>query len=57
MMKIAPPPTPPAPASRPEPPRLQSRELFGSRNEILIEHQGETYRLRLTRNDKLILTK
>lgn len=57
MMKIAPPPTPPAPASRPELPRLQSRELFGSRNEILIEHQGETYRLRLTRNDKLILTK
>ncbi len=57
MIKTDPPPSPPAPVSRPDPLRLQSRELFGSRNEILIEHQGETYRLRLTRNDKLILTK
>lgn len=31
--------------------------LFQGRQEILIAHGDETYRLRLTRNDKLILTK
>jgi hemin uptake protein HemP len=31
--------------------------LFRGRQEILIAHQGETYRLRITRNGKLILTK
>ena len=31
--------------------------LFRGRQEILIGHKGETYRLRITRNDKLILTK
>ena len=40
------------------PPRpLESAALFGSLNEILIAHQGETYRLRRTRQGKLILTK
>jgi hemin uptake protein HemP len=38
-------------------PRIQSAELFGSAREVLIEHGGEEYRLRLTRQDKLILTK
>ncbi len=38
-------------------PRLHSKELFGSAHEIVIEHAGEEYRLRLTRQGKLILTK
>jgi len=31
--------------------------LFRGRQEVLIAHGDETYRLRLTRNGKLILTK
>ena len=31
--------------------------LFQGSREILINHQGEIYRLRVTRNSKLILTK
>jgi hemin uptake protein HemP len=31
--------------------------LFRGSQEILIVHNGETYRLRITRNGKLILTK
>ncbi|MGQ0501003.1 MAG: hemin uptake protein HemP [Panacagrimonas sp.] len=38
-------------------PRLKSRELFRDSNELIIEHQGQEYRLRWTRNDKLILNK
>ncbi|MDT4331568.1 hemin uptake protein HemP [Methylomonas sp. MED-D] len=38
-------------------PRLNSRALFGAQTEIVIEHQGEEYRLRITSNGKLILTK
>ena len=36
---------------------LTTEELFGSRQEIVIVHQGDEYRLRITRNNKLILTK
>jgi hemin uptake protein HemP len=36
---------------------LRADRLFQGRQEILIDHQGETYRLRITRNGKLILTK
>ncbi|SFU45655.1 Hemin uptake protein HemP [Nitrosomonas eutropha] len=36
---------------------ISSKVLFGIGNEILIQHRGEQYHLRLTRNDKLILTK
>ena len=36
---------------------LQSRELLRGTREVLIRHGGEVYRLRHTRNDKLILTK
>jgi hemin uptake protein HemP len=36
---------------------LDSAVLLGGRNEVEIAHQGETYRLRRTRQDKLILTK
>jgi hemin uptake protein HemP len=42
------------PASQP---RLHSTELFGTAREIVIEHAGDEYRLRLTRQGKLILTK
>jgi hemin uptake protein HemP len=38
-------------------PLLQSKELFGSAREILIEHSGGFYRLRVTHSNKLILTK
>lgn len=37
--------------------RIDSRELLGERREIIIEHAGEEYRLRLTSQGKLILTK
>lgn len=39
------------------PQRIASDQLLGGRNELVIEHAGQEYRLRLTRNDKLILTK
>ncbi len=38
-------------------PRLYSKALFSAANEVIIEHAGEEYRLRLTRQGKLILTK
>ena len=31
--------------------------LFQGRQEVLIAHKGEAYRLRITKNGKLILTK
>ncbi len=34
-----------------------SEQLFGGRTEILLLHKGMPYRLRITRQDKLILTK
>lgn len=36
--------------------RITSRELLGDRVELVIEHEGREYRLRLTQNGKLILT-
>lgn len=36
---------------------VSSAELLDGRRELLISHQGEVYRLRLTRQDKLILHK
>lgn len=38
-------------------PTLQSNHLFALTKEVLIKHEGEEYRLRLTRNNRLILTK
>lgn len=38
-------------------PLLRSEELFGTAREILIEHGGGYYRLRVTHSNKLILTK
>ena len=37
--------------------RIDSRELFVGTREIMIGHGGELYRLRLTAQNKLILTK
>jgi hemin uptake protein HemP len=37
--------------------RLRSEVLFGSSSEVIIEHGTEEYRLRRTRQGKLILTK
>lgn len=36
---------------------VDSDALFGKSNELTIIHNGEEYRLRLTSNSKLILTK
>jgi len=36
---------------------LDSSALLGTQGEVEIIHQGETYRLRRTRQGKLILTK
>lgn len=45
------------PQSSAVPLTLESRRLLQGRNEVLIRHGSEVYRLRHTRNDKLILTK
>ncbi|KGM57415.1 hypothetical protein N799_08235 [Lysobacter arseniciresistens ZS79] len=37
--------------------QFDSATLLRGTREVLIRHGGETYRLRHTRNDKLILTK
>ena len=37
--------------------RLSSDELMAGKREIVIEHGGEEYRLRITSKEKLILTK
>jgi hemin uptake protein HemP len=44
-------------ARGPSLPLLRSEKLFGRSREILIEHGGAYYRLRLTHSNKLILTK
>ncbi|MCK6441432.1 MAG: hemin uptake protein HemP [Elstera cyanobacteriorum] len=36
---------------------LNSRDLFTTQREVLIQHGTEHYRLRLTSTNKLILTK
>ena len=36
---------------------LESRDVLGDQNLVLIEHLGATYRLQSTRAGKLILTK
>lgn len=36
---------------------LTSRELLGESTEVIIEHDGDLYRLRCTSKGKLILTK
>jgi len=36
---------------------ISSQSLLRGERELVIQHQGSEYHLRLTRNDKLILTK
>jgi len=36
---------------------IRSTDLFQGEKELVIRHRGEEYRLRITRNGKLILTK
>jgi hemin uptake protein HemP len=47
-------PTPPALSETPA--RLSSEVLFGAQREVVIVHNGREYHLRLTQNDKMILT-
>jgi hemin uptake protein HemP len=39
------------------PNRITTEQLFAGTNQVIIVHKGEEYRLRITSNDKLILTK
>jgi hemin uptake protein HemP len=45
------------PPTLPGQPSIESNKLLRGTREVLIRHGGEVYRLRHTRNDKLILTK
>ena len=63
-MLAARPPLPPLPDPRPERasttptlPEVESLRLLQGQREVLIRHGNDCYRLRHTRNDKLILTK
>lgn len=49
--------TRPAVADNAAIPRISSQLLLDGGRELVIQHQGGEYHLRLTRNDKLILTK
>jgi hemin uptake protein HemP len=40
----------------PVPAKVPSQALLGTRRELVITHNGREYRLRVTRNGKLILT-
>ena len=40
-----------------KPGAISALQLLGPARVVVIEHKGERYELRLTRNDKLILTK
>ncbi len=52
------PPEPPPAEKRPEsPPVVVAEELFRGKREVVIEHDGVRYRLRITRRNKLILQK
>ena len=51
-------PEPAAPSAPAETLReIDSAVLFQGEREVLIRHHGEVYRLRLTKNDRLILHK
>lgn len=44
-------------ANLPEQGELESTLLFQGRRELVIRHAGQDYHLKITRQDKLILTK
>lgn len=56
-------PAPPLPRPRPDAsaadprPRVPLSDLLGGGTELVIQHQGQEYLLRLTSNGKLLLTK
>lgn len=51
-------PPPPPPAANPEPrPRVDSRDILAGNSAVEIDHAGQRYLLRVTRENKLILTK
>lgn len=51
-------PNPPAPPPAAAHVRLiESAEIFRGQNEILIRHEGAIYRMKITRQGKLILNK
>jgi hemin uptake protein HemP len=43
--------------SRPAPARVNIETILRGRQEVIIEHRDEEYRLRITSNGKLLLTK
>ena len=45
------------PRAATRPPVVRTEQLFGREREVIIKHGEEEYRLRITRADKLILTK
>lgn len=47
----------PTPNAERKPPEFHVRDLMGGGHETTIIHAGERYRLRITANNKLILTK
>ena len=52
-------PTPSPAAATPvpgQPRRIRSEDILRGAREIVIEHDGRQYRLRITQNGKLILT-
>lgn len=53
----APPNSATGPASSPETAVIRSETLFGQGREVLILHDDRAYRLGITRQNKLILTK
>lgn len=53
LLRLKPQAVTPDPGAR----RVSSQLLLAGERELVITHQGSEYHLRLTRNDKLILTK
>lgn len=47
----------PAATPPPTPPQIEVGALLGEGREAVLVHNGETYRLRITASNKLILTK
>jgi hemin uptake protein HemP len=50
------PPDRPGPVPGATPPIVESRDLLGQSDQVLIHHEGRIYRLQRTRLGKLILT-
>lgn len=50
-------PNQPAPPTAAQIRLIESAEIFHGQNEILIRHEGAIYRMKITRQGKLILNK